>query len=164
MVQTGGLDCIFASSTSTRSSISAKTPSRFWSPEVSFRPTAAVLSRLRAELSSVPDSTPIFRSSKASRAYRPRATDRRRRSVGSSTPCSAISASIPPIIRSEAEPAGAGPDSCSGIEKVPPAGPARAGRGWRPCRSRRSLDAHAVISRGADSPMMHRHKSWLTNR
>ena len=92
---------ILAISTSTRSSISARTPSSPASP-------GAVLEmggdRLELAAGSPgdrsPPRSPILSSSSASSASRPRLTAWRRRSVASSTPCSAISASMPPTVRS----------------------------------------------------------------
>src|SRR5713226_2521276 len=85
-----------ASSTSTRSSISDKTASRPGSPEEDFRLAAASRSRLTVEALRLPESSPSLRSSSTSSAPLPRATERLRRSVGSSMPCSASSASMLP--------------------------------------------------------------------
>src|ERR1700724_3163077 len=85
----------FASSTSTRSSISDNTVSSPGSPEEDFRLAAASRSRLTVEASKLPDSSPILRSSSTSSAPLPRWTERLRRSTGSSSmPCMASSASM----------------------------------------------------------------------
>src|ERR1700738_1167396 len=86
---------VLASSTSTRSSISESTASRPGSPDEDFKSAAAARNRVIVEISKAPDSSPILRSPRTSRAPLPRCTERLRRSTGSSsTPCIASNASM----------------------------------------------------------------------
>ena len=82
------------------SSISPSRELRPASPEPSLRNAAAERSLPMVACDSVPPSNPILSSSSASSATRPRLTACLRRSVASSSPCSAISASMPPTVRS----------------------------------------------------------------
>ena len=94
-------------------------------------------SRLTVEASRLPESNPILSSSSTSSAPLPRATERLRRSTGSSTPCSASSASIlPAAFGAAAERTSSGTAVVSGSEKpVEPVrrGCSRAFQAW--CRS-----------------------------
>ena len=107
-----------ASSTSTRNSISDNTASRPGSPEEDLRLAAASRSRFTVEASRLPESRPSLRSSSTSSAPLPRRTERLRRSTGSSsTPCSAISASILAVAFGAAAARASWADAGSGSEK-----------------------------------------------
>ena len=75
-------------------------------------------SRFTVEASRLPESSPILSSSSTSSAPLPRATERLRRSVGSSTPCMASSASmLPAAFGAVAERGSSGVPGVSGNEK-----------------------------------------------
>ena len=134
---------ILAISTSRRSSISASTASSRSSPEASRKVGGGRLQPQQGRRPEGPPRTSILSSSEGIERH-PAPLDRAaRRSAGSSCPCSAISASMPPMVRSDAA---AGVDFGASLSSTEIAGrrAARRGRVRDLGGGVRSGDAHGL--------------------